>query len=203
MSTGNTIRTSFTDSTIRVYQAYRREIALPALSAQTFVEPFSMSRMTWIKPSFFWMMHRSGWGTKAGQEFVLAIDIARDGFDWALAHAALSAFTPDVHGNHETWKRQLAERPNRIQWDPERDAALDKLDHRAIQIGLKDEAVERYVGEWIRRIGDVTPMAHEIHRHSERGELDEAQSLAPAERPYPADSGGYPGIGLAGPNASA
>ncbi|WP_141653813.1 DUF4291 family protein, partial [Erwinia billingiae] len=26
--------------------------------------PFSMTRMTWIKPSFLWMMYRSGWGMK-------------------------------------------------------------------------------------------------------------------------------------------
>ena len=197
MTTGNAIRASFTDTTIRVYQAYRREIALPALSAQTFVEPFSMSRMTWIKPSFFWMMHRSGWGTKPEQEVVLAIDVTRDGFDWALANAALSSFSPEVHGDHQTWKRQLAERPNRIQWDPERDEAMNKLMHRAIQIGLKAEAVDRYVTEWIRQIDDVTPVAREIHQLSAAGRLQEARRLAPDERPYPADSHRFPGIGLA------
>jgi uncharacterized protein DUF4291 len=27
--------------------------------------------VTWIKPSFLWMMYRCGWGKKAGQETVL------------------------------------------------------------------------------------------------------------------------------------
>ena len=196
MTVENLIHAAYTDSTIRVYQAYREEIALPALSAQTFVAPFSMSRMTWIKPSFFWMMHRCGWGTKPDQEFVLGIDITREGFEWAIANAALSSFTPEVHDSHQIWKRQLADRPNRIQWDPDRNAALTKLDYRAIQIGLKDDAVRRYVNEWIKSIEDVTPLARSIHQLSTSGQLDKAQGLAPVERPYPADSKRFPDIGL-------
>jgi hypothetical protein len=38
--------------------------------------------MTWIKPSFLWMMYRCGWATKPGQERVLAIQITREGFEW-------------------------------------------------------------------------------------------------------------------------
>jgi hypothetical protein len=45
--------------------------------------------MTWIKPSFTWMMHRSGWGAKERQERILAIEFLRSGFEWALAHACL------------------------------------------------------------------------------------------------------------------
>ncbi|MCT6869895.1 DUF4291 family protein [Apibacter sp.] len=46
------IRVVFDKETITVYQAYRKEIALPAVKAQTFVPPFKVERMTWIKPSF-------------------------------------------------------------------------------------------------------------------------------------------------------
>jgi Domain of unknown function (DUF4291) len=80
------IRAAYTDKTIRVYQAYAPEIAEPAIRAGTFVPPFSRERMTWIKPSFGWMMYRSGWVRKSGQERVLAIEIWRDGFEWALGH---------------------------------------------------------------------------------------------------------------------
>ena len=80
-----------------------------------------MSRMTWIKPSFNWMMYRSGYASKPGQEVVPGIDISREGFEWALEHAVLSAFTPSVHASPEEWQRLLAARPVRIQWDPERD----------------------------------------------------------------------------------
>src|SRR5438105_2783187 len=70
--------------TLTVYQAYGPEIAEPALLTGTLLDPFSRNRMTWIKPSFLWMMHRSSWATKRGQEFVLAIDMLKVGFDWAL-----------------------------------------------------------------------------------------------------------------------
>src|SRR5688500_16741779 len=85
------IRASFTDTTIRVYQAFSDAIAEPALAAGTFRPPFKLERMTWIKPSFLWMMYRAGWGYKdAGQSRILAVDMLRSGFDWALQHAALS-----------------------------------------------------------------------------------------------------------------
>ncbi|MDV6014757.1 DUF4291 domain-containing protein [Haloechinothrix sp. LS1_15] len=91
------IRAWFDDSAIRVYQAYPVEIAEAALEAGTFVPPFRMNRMTWVKPSFTWMMYRSGWGAKPGQERVLAVDITRDGFEWGLRHACLSSFSEDFY----------------------------------------------------------------------------------------------------------
>ena len=90
------IRAAFSEKTVRVYQAYRLEIAKPALDAGTFVPPFSMGRMTWIKPSFNWMMYRCGFGRKAGQEVVLGIDITRAGFEWSLEHAVLSHYDPSI-----------------------------------------------------------------------------------------------------------
>ena len=48
----------FDDKTIRVYQAYNNEIADEALKLGKFGSKFSLNRMTWIKPSFLWMMYR-------------------------------------------------------------------------------------------------------------------------------------------------
>lgn len=155
------IRAIYNENTIRVYQAYSPEIALPALEAGRFVPPFKMERMTWIKPSFNWMMYRSGFGSKAGQEVVLGIDITRAGFEWALQHAALSHFIPEVHGSEALWKAQVSSSPVRIQWDPERDCRLNPITGvRSLQMGLSKEAVQLYVQEWIVGIEDVTPVAH-------------------------------------------
>lgn len=156
------IRARFTDGTIRVYQAYSSAIADPAIAAQKFVPPFKLTRMTWIKPSFFWMMYRSGWGTKEGQDRVLAIDITRSGFEWALQHSCLSHFTPEVHASLDSWRELKQNSPVRIQWDPERDHQLERLDYRSIQIGLAAEAAERYMGEWVRSISDVTDMVRNL-----------------------------------------
>ncbi len=81
------IRARFNRDTLVVYQAYREAIGRAALEAGRFVPPFSLNRMTWIKPSFLWMMQRSGWGSKSGQEWVLGIHIRRPEFEAALARA--------------------------------------------------------------------------------------------------------------------
>jgi hypothetical protein len=126
--------------------------------------------MTWIKPSFNWMMYRSGYATKPGQEVVLGMDITREGFEWALEHAVLSRFTPGLHSSAEEWRRLLSNAPVRIQWDPERDWRLNVVEGmRAIQIGLSREAVERYVCEWIVHIEDVTADARVLAAALERG----------------------------------
>src|SRR5262249_6801183 len=52
------IRADFDARSIVVYQAFSSAIALPALEAQRLVPPFSFQRMTWIKPSFLWLMER-------------------------------------------------------------------------------------------------------------------------------------------------
>jgi hypothetical protein len=157
------IRAAFSQTTVRVYQAYRAEIANAALAAGKFVAPFSMGRMTWIKPSFNWMMYRCGYATKTGQEVVLGIDITREGFEWALEHAVLSSYHPSMHLSHEAWQSRLAEAPVRIQWDPERDWRMGVVeDVRAIQIGLSGDAVRRYVNEWVVRLEDVTPVVDRI-----------------------------------------
>ena len=164
------VRASYSKRTIRVYQAYRPEIALPALAGGRFVQPFKMGRMTWIKPSFNWIMHRSGYATKPGQEVVLGIDITREGFEWALENAALSSFTPAVHSSFEEWQRLLAAKPVRVQWDPERDCHLNIIKGLwAIQIGLSGEAVERYVHQWIVSIQDMTGIARQLAADVDRG----------------------------------
>src|SRR5215471_4485685 len=108
------IRAALSENTVRVYQAYRPEIATAALEAGRFVPPFSMGRMTWIKPSFNWMMYRSGYAGKPGQEMVLGIDITRAGFEWALEHATLSRFEPSVHGSPDAWAAAASETCVRI-----------------------------------------------------------------------------------------
>jgi hypothetical protein len=105
------VRAAYDSRTITVYQAYSSEIAASAARAGTFVAPFSRQRMTWIKPSFGWMMHRCGWGRKGGQEHVLAIAISRSGFEWALAHSCLSHYDPAMHENQQAWAAAKAGSP--------------------------------------------------------------------------------------------
>jgi hypothetical protein len=181
------IRAHQTDSTVTVYQAYTPEIGLPAAREGRFPAAWQRDRMTWIKPSFLWMMYRCGWGAKEGQETILAVEISRAGFEWALAHACLSHYEHGLHADRAAWKRQLKRAPARVQWDPERDLHLRPLPHRSLQLGLAGDAARRYADEWTVSITDVTPLARSIHAHVRNAELDAAWQLLPHESPFLVD----------------
>src|ERR1700730_2424162 len=114
------IRADYDSKSIIVYQAYPKTIALPALQNQRFVPPFSLNRMTWIKPSFLWLMERSNWALKPGQQIILAVRISRQGWEEALAHAVLTAYDPRVYRDYEDWRAQFEHARVHVQWDPER-----------------------------------------------------------------------------------
>jgi hypothetical protein len=174
------VRAEFDDTTLIVYQAYSPAIADAAVIAGTFVPPFKLDRMTWIKPSFLWMMYRSGWATKPGQERILAIRITREGFEAALGNACLSHFDPDVYTDHAAWKECLRTSAVRVQWDPERTPTLQPLPWRSLQVGLAGTAARRYVTEWITDVADIT-------HHAKRLRLEASRDGAalPQERPFP------------------
>ena len=131
------------------------------------------------------MMYRAGWGTKdPGQKRILAIDITREGFEWALRESCLSHFDVTRHGTHEAWRVQMAASPVRIQWDPERDLEHRPLLYRSLQVGLQGDAVRRYVGDWIAAITEVTQLASEIHALVRAGDHAMARARLPVEREY-------------------
>ena len=179
------IRASYDEKTIRVYQAYSQEIADAALTKGTFTSPpFKTERMTWIKPSFLWMMYRSGWGYKdKNQCRILAINISRKGFEWALRHGCSSYPEPGM--SQDEWIRIKANSPVRIQWDPERNLKLEPQPHRCIQIGLSKMAVELYIDEWIQNITDITNYVHSIHKKVLDFDFEDAALMLPTEEPYP------------------
>ncbi|MGW6057548.1 DUF4291 domain-containing protein [Streptomyces sp. NPDC055189] len=180
------IRALHTESTVTVYQAYAPGIAGPAARTGRFPDAWKRDRMTWIKPSFLWMMYRCGWATKEGQENVLAVEIDREGFEWALRHACLSHYARGVHPDQASWKRGLRRAPTRVQWDPERDLHLNPLPYRSLQLGLAGDAARRYADEWTVAITNVTEQAKAIHSLVRENDLAIAETLLPEERPYPA-----------------
>jgi hypothetical protein len=179
------VRARYDRDTITVYQAYAPEIARPAVAAGRFVAPFNRDRMTWIKPSFLWMMYRCGWASKPGQEHVLAIDISRAGFEWALDRACLSHYDRDVHDDRAAWSRQLKASSVRVQWDPERSLRMQALPYRSLQVGLSGAAVDRYVDTWAVAITDITPTVRRIRDLLDAGDGHAAAALLPVERAYP------------------
>jgi hypothetical protein len=116
---------------------------------------------------------------------VLAIEITRTGFEWALAHACLSHFDRVRYPDRRAWSSQLKVSPVRVQWDPERSLHLGALPHRSLQVGLSGEAVDRYLTEWTLTLTDVTPSVRAIHDLLRAGDERAASALLPPERPYP------------------
>lgn len=195
------VRALYDEGSITVYQAFAAEIAVPAARTGSFAQaPFGLDRMTWIKPSFLWMMYRSGWATKPGQEHVLSIRIRRDGFEEALSVAVLSHFEPGTYPDQATWESLKASSPVRVQWDPERDLALQQLPWRSLQLGLSGSIVREYVHDWVIGIDDITERVREIHDAVQRGELDAAHAALPPERPHslPPDLAAHIGAGPRG-----
>ena len=104
------IRAEYDQDTLTIYQACPDAIATPALRAQRLVPPFSLRRMTWIKPSFLWLMSRSNWGSKRGQERTLAISITRTGWLEALREGVLTAHEPSVYRSVADWEDAILPR---------------------------------------------------------------------------------------------
>ena len=166
------IRARFDGHHVVVYQAFNEAIADAAVAAQRFVPPFSVGRMTWVKPSFLWMMERCGWASKANQERVLAVHLHRASFDAAVAAAVETSVTS-------------VEAPIRVQWDPERDLRGQKLSHRSLQLGLGRAVAQAYATQWVARIEDVTPLVKKLAALRRGGHFERAAALLPVERPYP------------------
>lgn len=179
------IRASFDRRSIVVYQAYGPEIAEAAVKAQRLVEPFSLQRMTWIKPSFLWLMHRSNWGAKKGQERTLAVTISRAGWDEALSNAVLTVYDARAFRSKEDWDNQFRSAAVYVQWDPERTLRGAALGYYSIQIGLSRAVIGQYVNEWTVKIEDLSTQVAKMRQLLRSGQVNEAKRYLPKEQVYP------------------
>lgn len=182
------IRADFDASTIMVYQAYPPAISDAALAAGRFVAPFSFTRMTWIKPSLLWLMHRSNWARKPGQERILAVRLTRAGWEQALSQAVLTAPVPAVHRSAAAWSAAFDNASVHVQWDPERSLRSAALNHYSIQVGVGRTLIRDYAEEWVVGLTDLTPTVHKIAALVRAGQTAKVQRLLPPERPYPLDA---------------
>ncbi|MBA2540749.1 MAG: DUF4291 domain-containing protein [Deltaproteobacteria bacterium] len=191
-ASGRHVLAQYDDDTVVVYQAYRPSIGRFAAEHGYFGGEFSLGRMSWIKPNFLWMMYRCGWAAKEGQEVVLAVWLARAAFDDILALAVPSSFDDDRYVDRAAWQADVAGSDVRLQWDPDHDPHGRPVTRRAVQLGLRGDALASYARAqgaretvsraWIRKIEDVTPFVKEQHARLQRGI---SMLETPAERVYP------------------
>ena len=132
------IYAAYDDEGIYVYQAFKPTIVAAALEKGTFGQGFNMERMTWIKPSFAWMLYRSGYATKTRQEAILKIKLTHEGFLTILSESVETTYNPHVHDSNDYWRLALKKSKVRHQWDPERNLKLEKHPtRRAIKVKVE------------------------------------------------------------------
>jgi hypothetical protein len=181
--TGRHIVAQFNTEAVVVYQAYRHDIGHFAVSNGYFGGEFSLNRMSWIKPNFLWMMYRSGWATKPGQEVILAIWLKRAAFELILAGAVHSKFVPELYSTKQEWQKAIHKSSIRLQWDPDRTPQGNRLARKAIQLGLRDNVLAAYARDWILQIEDIFTL---VRQQYELVTNDRARDLlVPVESLYP------------------
>ncbi|RYZ38641.1 MAG: DUF4291 family protein, partial [Sphingobacteriales bacterium] len=161
-------------------------IANYAVENQKFGGPdYEFDRVTWLKPSFLWMMNYSGWAGNKNQENVLAIKVDRKGFDSILHTAVLTEYYKSLHPDSDKWKEQLNNSEVKLQWEPYYDLYGNKSDRKAVKIGISGGILERFNNEWIMEIQNITPYV----RHQQQLMLEKrvAQIELPHERAYAPD----------------
>ncbi|KAH7171010.1 hypothetical protein EDB81DRAFT_777376 [Dactylonectria macrodidyma] len=191
------IRALYDDTTITVYQAYKLSIAQAAVKSQKLnASPdFKPGRMTWVKPSWAWMMYRAGYSHKdPGQSRILAIKMTHEHFIGLLERGVLSTHVQrdqatDSNDQISTSGKRVKSSDIRIQWDPERTPRLGVLPYRSIQIGIPGALSETWVNEWIDEIEDVTETARELKRViDEQPDITTEElvnlGLVPKEKPF-------------------
>jgi Domain of unknown function (DUF4291) len=181
--TGRHILAQYDDNSVIVYQAYRPAIADFALQNGYFGGEFNLNRMSWIKPNFLWIMYRSGWGTKEGQEVVLAVRLNRTAFDQILAAAVHSNFVPEVYETQQEWQRVIKSSSVRLQWDPDHHPKGTKLERRAIQLGLRSEVLAKYAKDWLIDLEDISEFVRQQYKAVQRQDWENL--LTPSESVYP------------------
>jgi hypothetical protein len=181
---GRHILAQFDAESVVVYQAYCPAIGHFAARNGYFGGSFGLHRMSWVKPNFLWMMYRSGWGSKENQEVTLAVRLRRDAFDQILRQAVHSSFAAEIYGSPQDWEQSVARSDVRLQWDPDHGPSGSSLNRRAIQLGLRREALLSYSRDWLLEIEDISEFV-QAQRTSAVAPFD--RLITPREEVYPVD----------------
>ncbi len=158
------IYADFDEEGIYVYQAFKPKIVKVAVELGTFGKGFGLDRITWIKPSFCWLLRRSNYGTKNRMQAIAKIKLSHQAFREILNQSVETHWNKDVFLEEDDWSKKLHNSDVIHQWDPERDLVGKRLDRQAIQIGIRGAVIKKYVSDYIIGVEDVSDLAHEIGR---------------------------------------
>ena len=192
---GRHILAQYDDTSVVVYQAFGPPIGRYAATHGRLGGHFQLTRMSWIKPNFLWMMYRSSWGKVEGQEVVLALRLRRTFFDSLLAQAVPSTFNQELFESKEAWRHALEQSDVRLQWDPDHTPTGAPCQRRAIQLGLRGRALDDYGTRAMVEVIDMTDFVASQREHAPAWQ--EGKLLTPEERVYvPTDAAAARRVGI-------
>eukprot|EP01006_Ploeotia_vitrea_P018938 TRINITY_DN50816_c0_g1_i1.p1 TRINITY_DN50816_c0_g1~~TRINITY_DN50816_c0_g1_i1.p1 ORF type:complete len:285 (-),score=42.77 TRINITY_DN50816_c0_g1_i1:15-869(-) len=171
---GRNILAQHDEEAVVVYQAYNKTIAEFAVRHKRFAgcPGYGLTRMTWIKPQFLWMMYRSSWGRSHNQDHVLAIWLKRTAFLNYLRGAV------NFDGKKEWKKASGLKGTMRLQWDPDHSPSGAKVaNRRAVQLGLK--ACTSYIDG--TDILDIQDISAQVAHNFQFVETEAAELVTPVE----------------------
>ena len=103
---------------------------------------------------------------KPGQEVTLGLRIRRAFFDRLLRDAVESSFDPARRASQADWKVAVEASEVRLQWDPDHAPDGAKLDRRAVQLGLRGEALKALATTELVEVIDMSPFVEAQRTHS-------------------------------------
>ncbi|CAI7610962.1 unnamed protein product [Penicillium glandicola] len=181
MSRPRKIKAIYDANAITVYLLCTPKEADRAIRDNSFTH-LSNQKQVWIQPSFIWSTVRSGFGQKMK---VMRLDIAKEGFLWALEHSCLATFQSNpVHPTKKDWEEQRKKALFTAQWDADLDLDGRALQYDCLRLGFTGEMFVRYAQDWVVNIQDMSKQVHVIWDVLGHG-VDVNDDQLPREEDYP------------------
>jgi hypothetical protein len=125
----------------------------------------------------------------------LGLRIGRSFFEHVLGSSVRSSHGSGATETRAEWQARLASSDVRLQWDPDHDPRGNKLERRAIQLGLRGDTLKAYGKTELREVVDMTPFIVEQRPYITRDKWELLRT--PTESVYvPADPRVGPAVGL-------
>lgn len=105
----------------------------------------------------------------------------KEAFKNYLENAVYSSYNKKLGISREEWQDQIKESSVRLQWDPDHDPFGNKLERRAIQIGLRNEFTRSFAKDDIILIENISDFVKEQYQFVLNDDLDNL--IVPEEKP--------------------
>jgi hypothetical protein len=184
LSDPRTVLATYDARAVVVWQAHGAEVAEEAVRLGRFGgRLWRFDRMTRFRTSLPSLLARNGWATRPGRERILAVYVARDGFDALLRQAVHAAFEPAIYPSRMGWSLAVRFANVTVAWHPDVDPAGNELPRETLRVGVRDGALRSFTDQWVVGVEDFTDWVV-AHRGCPRPDL-----AVPELREYPMDRG--------------